>query len=80
LTAVVVLFKAEGCRLCDRARVRLHELREELQFELEEIDITGDPELEARYRESIPVIEVNGQPAFTYYVQPEPFRRKLAGL
>jgi len=80
LAAVVVLYKAEGCHLCERARAKLMELRDELEFELEEVDIGLDPELEARYRESIPVVEINGQPAFTYYVQPEPFRRKLAGL
>ena len=53
-------------------------LRQELTFELREVDITGDPELEARYRELIPVIEIDGARAFTYYVQPDPFRRKLA--
>jgi Glutaredoxin-like domain (DUF836) len=52
-------------------------LRDELGFELTEVDIGGDPELEARYRELIPVVEIDGRQAFTYYVQPEPFRRKL---
>ena len=36
------------------------ELRDELGFELEEIDIGGDPELEARYRELLPVVEIDG--------------------
>jgi hypothetical protein len=53
-------------------------LRDELGFELEEIAIDGDPELEARYRESIPVVEVDGERACTYYVQEEPLRRRLA--
>ena len=51
--------------------------REELEFELEEVAIDGDPELEARYRELIPVVEIDGERAFVYYVQPEGFRRKL---
>jgi Glutaredoxin-like domain (DUF836) len=52
-------------------------LRDELAFELTEVNIGGDPELEARYRELIPVVEIDGRQAFTYYVQPEPFRRKV---
>jgi hypothetical protein len=45
---------------------------------VEEVWIDGDPELEARYRELIPVVEIDGERICTYYVQPEPFRRKLA--
>jgi glutaredoxin len=73
----IVLYGAEGCHLCDRARATVLELRDELGFELEEISIDGDPKLEARYRELIPVVEIDGERAFTYFVQPEALRRKL---
>ena len=43
-----------------------------------EVDITGDPDLEARYREWLPVVEIDGQRAFVYHVQVEGLRRKLA--
>jgi glutaredoxin len=79
MTPRVVLFHANGCHLCARARTTLEELRVELGFELEEVSIDDDPELEARYRELIPVVEIDGERVCTYYVQPEPFRRKLAG-
>jgi glutaredoxin len=79
MTPRVVLFHANGCHLCARARTTLEELQDELGFELEEVSIDGDPELEARYRELIPVVEIDGERVCTYYVQPEPFRRKLAG-
>jgi hypothetical protein len=52
--------------------------REELGFELEEVEIDGDPELEARYRELIPVVEIDGRRAFVYFVPPDALRRKLA--
>jgi hypothetical protein len=52
-------------------------LREELGFELEEIDIGGNDELEAKYREWLPVVEIDGERAFVYYVQPDALRRKL---
>jgi hypothetical protein len=45
---------------------------------LREVDISGDDELEKRYRELIPVVELCGEVVCTYYVQPEAFRRKLA--
>jgi len=73
-----VLYHAEGCHLCERARTELAALREELGFDLREVDIGGDEELEAAYRELIPVVEIDGVRAFVYHVQPEGFRRRLA--
>ena len=49
----------------------------EVGFELEEVDITGDPELERAYRERIPVVEIDGEEAFTYFVHPDGLRRRL---
>jgi glutaredoxin len=74
----VRLFHAPDCHLCERARAQVAELHDELGFELEEVDISGDPELEARYRELLPVVEIDGVQAFTYYVHPDAFRRRLA--
>jgi hypothetical protein len=56
----------------------LEQVRAELYFELEHVDITADPELEARYRERIPVVLVDGEEAFTYFVHPEGLRRRLS--
>ncbi len=53
-------------------------LRDELGFELVEVDIGGDPALEAAYREWLPVVEIDGERAFVYRVDPAAFRRKLA--
>jgi glutaredoxin len=63
--------------LCERARATLDELRGELGFDLREVDISGDPELEQHYRELLPVVEIDGEQAFVYYVQPDALRRKL---
>jgi hypothetical protein len=52
-------------------------VRDEIPFELEEIDIAGDPELERRYRERLPVVAVDGDEAFTYFVHPDGLRRRL---
>ena len=42
-----------------------------------EVDITGDDELEARYREWLPVVELGGERAFVYFVDPAALRRKV---
>jgi hypothetical protein len=73
-----VLYKAAGCHLCLRAEAELSALAEELGFDPEAVAIDGDPELEARYRELIPVVEIDGERVCTYYVQPEPFRQRFA--
>jgi len=74
----VVVYHAEGCHLCERALEQLRAFREELGFELREVDITGDEALEAGYREWLPVVEIDGRRRFTYHVQPDPFRRAVA--
>jgi hypothetical protein len=56
----------------------LEPLREELDFALDEVDITGHADLEATYRELLPVVEIGGRRAFVYFVQADAFRRKLA--
>jgi hypothetical protein len=53
-------------------------LRSELEFDYEEVDIGGDPELEARYREWLPVVEIDGERAFVYWLDAAAFRRKLS--
>ena len=75
--ARVTLYHAAGCHLCERARKVVREAREAVPFELEEVDIGGDPALEARYREWLPVVEIDGERAFVYYVDPVALRRKL---
>jgi hypothetical protein len=42
------------------------------------VPIDGNPDLEARYRELIPVVEIDGEQAFVYFAQPDALRRRLA--
>ena len=73
----MTLYAASGCHLCEAARRVLEGVREDVPFELEEVDIAADPELERRYRERIPVVEVDGEEVFTYFVHPDALRRRL---
>ena len=57
----LTLYVGRDCHLCEIARSELGRLREELGFAVEEVDITGVPELERRYRELLPVVELDGK-------------------
>jgi hypothetical protein len=52
--------------------------RRECDFELVEVDIAGDPELEQEYREWLPVVEIDGERSFVYTVPAQAFRRRIA--
>jgi hypothetical protein len=52
-------------------------LQAELGFELAVVDIGGRPELELRYRENLPVVEIDGERAFSYFVDVEALRDRL---
>jgi glutaredoxin len=70
----VHLYVGRDCHLCETARAELERLRAELGFEVEEVDITGDPELERRYRELLPVVEVDGNRISAYRVDESKLR------
>ncbi len=65
--AEVVLYTGAGCHLCARLGAG-GRCADELGFELREVAIDGDPELEAAYREWIPVVEIDGRRRFVYHV------------
>ena len=73
----VVVYHADDCTLCARVLEVVAELQDELAFELELIDIGGRPELEARDRELLPAVEIDGELAFTYFVDADALRARL---
>jgi hypothetical protein len=66
----VVLYSRPGCGLCDRARDVLEAQRTRTPFSLEEVDISGDDDLELEYGIRIPVVAVDGVEAFELEVDP----------
>ena len=73
----VVVYGAPDCHLCDDAKAILQPAAERLGFALATVDISGDPELEARHRERIPVVEIDGEEAFVYHVSPGLLERRI---
>jgi glutaredoxin len=68
VTRTVTLYGRPGCHLCDDARAALHRVRARRPFQLREVDITSDDELHARYLERIPVIALDGEELFDFFV------------
>jgi len=74
---LLTLYSRPGCHLCDDmkaviARVRASSL---MPMTLEEIDISTDAELEARYGTEIPVLLLNGRKVAKYRVSEAELRR-----
>jgi glutaredoxin len=60
---ILTLYTKPGCHLCEEVRDLLDDLQPEHGFAIEEIDITGDAALFARYRYEIPVLLKDGNEA-----------------
>ena len=73
----VVLYGKPGCHLCAEARQAVLAARREREFALEEVDVSLDPGLHARYAERIPVVEVDGEEAFELRVDARGLLRRL---
>jgi glutaredoxin len=73
----VTLYGKPGCHLCEEAREVLLSVRLEREFELAEVDVTLDPGLNREYGERIPVVAVDGEDAFEYFVDREALKDRL---
>ena len=74
---VVTLYGRQECHLCDEARVVLQRVQAELPFELVERDITEDETLHRAYFERIPVVALDGEELFDYFVDETLLRARL---
>ena len=74
----MTLYSKPDCPLCDEARQALGRVRERVAFDLDELDITTDGELEARLRERVPVVALDGEELFDFHVDEEALERRLA--
>ena len=55
----IIFYTKSGCHLCADALRMLHELRNEFDLTIEEIDIAGDREFFIKYFDKIPVLEID---------------------
>jgi glutaredoxin len=74
---LVTIYGRTGCHLCEDALKLLQSMQGELNFEIEEILIDGNEELEKIYGEKIPVTHIDGVHHDFWRVDPERFRSSL---
>ena len=73
----ITLYGKPGCHLCDDARAVVERVRADRAFELREVDVSIDPVLFRRYGERIPVLELEGEELFEFFVEEASLRRRL---
>jgi glutaredoxin len=77
---VVTLYSKPDCHLCVEARAALLRVQAGLEFELFELDITTDEMLHRAYFERIPVVVLNGEELFEYFVEEDALRERLEAI
>ncbi len=77
---VLTLYSRPDCHLCDEMKAVLQRVARTsaVPITIDEIDISTDPALEARYLVEIPVLLVDGKKAAKYRVKEGEIRRLLA--
>ncbi len=73
----VVVYSKPGCYLCDDVKERLRRLEATRLFRWREVNILDDPETFERYKLDIPVVTIDGEPAFRHYFSERAFLERL---
>jgi len=76
MSAVTVYSRAD-CHLCEEAIATLRRMRDELGFRLTERDIDQDEALQRAYFERVPVIVLDGEELFDFFVDEAALRERL---
>ena len=75
---VITVYSRDGCHLCQRALDDLAPLAAAPEVRLEIIDIEADPRLHAAYLERIPVIALDGEELYDFFVDVGDLNARLA--
>lgn len=79
IVTVLTLYSRPGCHLCDEMKAIVQRVARAATapIAIDEIDISGDPDLEARYGVEIPVLLIDGRKAAKYRIREEELTRLL---
>lgn len=75
----LTLYSGPGCSLCDKAKLLVERVAQDIPLEIDEVDITQDAELYDRYRYAIPVIALDGREVMAGKVTEFWLRKALRG-
>jgi hypothetical protein len=71
----LTIYSRPGCHLCEEMKAIVRRVAPGAT--IDEIDISTDPDLEARYGLEIPVLMIDGKKAAKYRVREDELRRML---
>jgi glutaredoxin len=73
----LTIYSRPGCHLCDEMKALVARVagQQPSGADVTEVDISGDPSLEERYGQEIPVLMMNGKKVAKFRVSEEELRR-----
>jgi glutaredoxin len=74
----LTLYSRADCELCRDMEDAIAQEIGRFESRLEKIDIGGDPELEERFGQEVPVLFINGRKAFKYRCTARELRKRLS--
>ena len=64
----LTIYSRPGCHLCDEMKAVVHRVSVSIPLSLDEVDISGDAELERLYGLEIPVLMIEGKKVAKYRI------------
>lgn len=71
------LYTKADCPLCDEAKNSLESIAAQFPIQIEEVDIAANLGLFTKYKELIPVLELDGKRLFVHRIHVKALKRKL---
>lgn len=79
MTELIIYTKPE-CHLCDEMKKIIYFVKNEIKFELKEVNINEDVALFNMYKDKIPVLKINGRIFAKFRVDENKLRFKLSEI
>ena len=73
----LTLYGKPGCHLCDDARRAVERATAGRDVVLEQVDVSRDPTLNARYGQRIPVLDIDGETVFELFIDAGVLEQRL---
>lgn len=73
----LLLYTKPGCHLCDEMKIVVANVARQFSVEVEEVDISADPDLMQEYGEQIPVLMLDGKKIAKYRISEADLIRRI---
>lgn len=76
----VVIYSKPDCHLCEEMKSIVLKIRKECSFKFNEININDDKLLFEKFKEKIPVLEINGRIFAKFSIDEEKLKSRLLSI